>query len=180
MHEKRTLRYMEWAAGDTMTQAFDCGGPNVGASTPYEGLDLNWGGTAYTVQGGTLVQNYSGYDINFGGTSLSNLANAANGLVYGGNNLTYGGSVNLALQATTHDPDPINTYPKNQTIYYKIAGFNTNTHQLEVWIISETVVTRPETFNPTGNPPNVDLSLYLTPPSGHTLVNVKIIARWIQ
>jgi hypothetical protein len=167
-----------------MSQAFDCGAPNVGSSVPYQGQDINWEGTTYIVQSGTLIQNYSGNDINFGGTSLSNLTGDALSQLYSGYTTTFGAGVNLTQQATVHDPKPINTYPKNRTIYYKLAGFNTNTQQLEVWVVSEVVTTRPETFiqagSTTQNPPSVDLSLFLTPPSGHALVNIKIVARWLQ
>lgn len=167
-----------------MSNVNDLGNPNVGASTFDGGNYANWGATS-TV---TLVANNGqinipftgGYMVTYGANPLSNLANSSVVTQYNGYNTNYGSSVILNTQTTLTDLDPVAPHPKNQTIFYKMAGFNPNTQQLENWIISEEIVTRPELFDPTRSPPNVDFGTFTTPPSGHNLVNIKIVARWIQ
>jgi hypothetical protein len=75
---------------------------------------------------------------------------------------------------------PILTWPKDQQIYYKLVGYNTNTQTFETWVIAEEIVPRTETFDPSGNFPNFDYGIFFTPPSGNQLSNIKIVGRWIQ
>jgi hypothetical protein len=103
-------------------------------------------------------QNYNGYMSNFTGAPASSLV----------------GTVTLM------DNQQVLPWPKDQQIYYKLVGFNTNTQTFETWVIAEEIVPRPETFDPTGNFPNIDYNVFFTPPSGNKLVNIKIVGRWIQ
>lgn len=105
-----------------------------------------------------IFQSYSGYMSSFTGL-VAATANINSGLV---------------------DNQPILTWQKDQHIYYKLVGYNTSTQSFETWIITEEIVPRPETFDPTGNFPNIDYNVFFTPPSGNKLVNIKIVGRWIQ
>lgn len=165
-----------------MSSANDLGGPNIGSSTAYGGPTGAFGsGTTVVPQANPLGIPYTGgYQATFGGSVLTGLINGVPVLTYTGYNTGFAANITINTPVTIADLNPVAPHPKTQTIYYKLAGFNTGTQQLENWIISEEIVPRPELFDPTRSPPNVDLSVFLTPPSGHNLVNIKIVARWIQ
>lgn len=137
---------------------------------------------AFNTYGGT-ANNQAGIQANNSSIASSNTFNS-----YGGYNAAYGGVIaitnpvipNVNTVTTQMDNLPVLTWPKDQQVYYKLVGFNTNTQTFETWIIAENIVPRTETFDPTKNFPNIDFGVYFTPPSGNTLVNIKIVGRWIQ
>lgn len=141
-------------------------------SNAFQGnISQNFGGAANSQSGITadltyqnLFQGYTGNAISFGG-KLAEIIE-----------IEPGSNTNT----TQMDNMPILTWPKDQKIYYKLVGYNTATQTFETWIISENIVPRTETFDPTENFPNIDYNVFFTPPSGNSLVNIKIVGRWIQ
>ncbi len=124
----------------------------------YQGDFLNWGGFGMGAVGSFTDSAYQGYSTNW--DIIDNLI---------------GG-----LSAATVDVNSLKDLPKDQTIYYKLRGYNPNTDDFEVWVISENITTRPETFNPGNHPSNRENSLYYTPPSGNQLNDIVIVARWLH
>lgn len=165
-----------------MSNVNDLGNPGLGSTNIYGGDYGNWGSATTTVPHGSIETNFiGGYMVTYGANPLNNLLGAAfQPQQLSGINTGYGANVSLNTQVTVADLDPVSPHPKNQTIFFKLSGFNPQTQMLENWIISEEIVIRPELFDPTRSPPNVDLDVFTTPPSGHALTNIKIVARWIQ
>jgi hypothetical protein len=151
-----------------------------GLANTISSLDTNaFHGSAFQIDAGTannqasavaalgaadLFEGYSGYAISFTGQPITLPVPTATN-----NTLT-----------TLMDNLPILTWPKDQQIYYKLVGYNTNTQTFETWVIAEEIVPRTETFDPSGNFPNFDYGIFFTPPSGNQLSNIKIVGRWIQ
>jgi hypothetical protein len=165
-----------------MSNANDLATPGVGATTIYEGNTTNWGGASIIDESSQPQIPYTGpYMVSFGGTVVTNNQNAIAPTTVTGYNIGYGATITINIPVgAKNDLDPVAPHPKNQTIFFKLSGFNPQTQQLENWVISEEIVVRPELFDPTRSPPNVDFGIFTTPPSGHALTNIKIVARWIQ
>ena len=130
------------------------------ANQPYMGYNTNWGGFSTSYDQVPLInQPYMGYNTNWG--TLSEIDN---------------NSINDI------DINSVIDHPKDQTIYYKLKGWNPLTSAYEVWVISENITGRPELFDPTPgrSPPNVERDIFKTPPSGNSLTGIVIVARWAQ
>ena len=165
-----------------MSNVNDLGSPGVGSTNADGGNYGNWGAVAITDEQSSISTNFTGgYMVTYGAIPLNNILGAAfTPQSLSGINTGYGAALSLNAQTIVSDLDPVSPHPKNQTIFFKMSGFNPNTQTLENWIISEEIVIRPELFDPTRSPPNLDFGVFTTPPSGHALTNIKIVARWIQ
>jgi len=154
----------------------------------FQGLNLNWGGFG---QSATLLpfdnQPYVGYNTNWGSFITGGVTDAFVAQPYVGYNTNWG-SVKEIDNKSLNDTDINATidHPKNQKIYYKLRGFNSLTNDYEVWVISQNITGRPALdgglFDPTPGrePPNYERDVFKTPPSGNSLIDIMIIARWIQ
>jgi hypothetical protein len=145
------------------------------------GLGNTWGGLALTTTVNSITNfPYIGYTTNFAASNEPVVEKFINGS-YVGYTTNFGGSAyNNTSEFTNTDIDSVIDYPKAQFVYFKLKGFNPNTQTYENWIIKEDITSRPELFDPGRNPPTRDLGVFTTPPSGHALVNIVIVARWIQ
>lgn len=181
-YETWSIRIVGWTGGSTMSNTNDLGNPGVGAATIYEGNNNNFGGTSVVDESFQPQLPYTGpYNVSFGGVVVSNNQNAIAPTIVTGYALGYGALATIVTSSNSlSDMDSVAPHPKNQTIFFKMSGWNPQTQQLENWVISEEVVVRPELFDPTRSPPNVDFGIFTTPPSGHALTNIKIVARWFQ
>jgi len=164
-----------------MSNAADLGTNTTGSTSAYQGFTTNYGATSLTgsSQGDVHIP-YKGFDCTYGANNAQNIINSVGDQNYGGFISNYSAITGLTAQIPQLDNNVVYPHPKDQRIYYKLSGFNNNTSSYETWIIVEEIVPRPETFNPTGNPPSIDLNVFFAPPSGNKLSNIKIIARWIQ
>lgn len=156
---------------------------------PFQGYMLDWGvfenqDTINTFQN----QQYSGYTTNWGIHQTSGTVGAFENEKYAGYTTNWGQYDDQPIEASFKDVD-MNTivdYPKDQIIYYKLKGWNNQTQQYESWIISHNVTGRPALDgglfdpDPGREPPNVERDVFKTPPSGNTLSNIIIVARWIE
>lgn len=123
---------------------------------------------------------YIGYDTNFG-ASIEPVVIPFKSIPYIGYNTNFAATpYNNVSEFTQVDLDSVIEYPKAQFVYIKLKGFNPNTQTYENWVIKEDITSRPELFDPGRHPPTVERDVYRAPPSGHALVNITIIARWIQ
>ena len=169
-----------------MSNAQDINLTAVGGNFPFTGLANSFSAENYdtdTFANNTEIPYTGAYAASFDGVVVSNALDGVTPENYVGFMVDYGAVVAdriPVIDSALYDNQPILTWPKDQQIYYKLSGFNTNTQTYETWVIAEEIVPRPETFDPTGNFPNVDFGVYFTPPSGNPLVNIKIIGRWIQ
>jgi hypothetical protein len=167
-----------------MSNAQDLGtASSIGGNFTWEGLNNNYnvivnptiqGNASITTQGTANTQNFTvvtntlfkqdtidvGYGINYGGIIAD--------------------PTSLINNPYFVDNQQYITWPKDQQIYYKLVGYNTQTQLFETWIITEEIIPRPELFDPTRNPPSIDYNVYFAPPSGNKLSNIKIVGRWIQ
>jgi len=164
-----------------MSNSADLGINTAGSTLPYQGFDQNFGGSVLPKGSqGEFNVLYEGNNGNYGGNTVQNLSSSFRDQGYNGFIDNYSAIPELNFQTVQLDTNTVYPHPKDQQIYYKLSGFNQNTSSYETWIISEEIVPRPEVFDPTRNPPNVDLNVFFAPPSGNTLSNIKIVARWIQ
>lgn len=165
-----------------MSYAADITALNFGSNELYGGLSGNYAGLDMDNSQGSLDNFYTGIANNYDADPVNESSiSVSKDQEYFGISTNFNTETNIDnMESQQMDNQPILLHPKDQLIYYKLYGFNTNTQTYETWIISENIVTRPELFNPPGSPPNTDLGVYVTPPSGNPLVNVKIIGRWIQ
>ena len=165
--------YWDGYAPSPILQSFAQGTPLTQANT--------WGGLVLTTTLNSLTNiPYIGYTTNFAG-SIKNLSSEfINGNYVGFTTNFAGLPYNNVLSVPVTDINSVIEYPKTQFVYFKLKGFNTNTHTYEAWTIKEDITSRPELFDPGRNPPTRDLGVNTTPPSGHALVNITIVARWIQ
>jgi hypothetical protein len=164
-----------------MSNSADLGTNTIGSTSAYQGFDLNFG--ASNLPGGAQGQVQSPYEgniNNYTAGTAQNIANSFRDQRYNGDNYNYSASSTPPTETVQLDNNTVYPFPKDQQIYYKLSGFNSNTSLYETWIITEEIVPRPEVFDPTRNPPSVDLNVFFAPPSGNKLSNIKIIARWIQ
>lgn len=163
-----------------MSYAFDSTAINFGSNQDYFGIANNYTATDLGNSQGSVDNDYSGIANNYLAAELNNVDGASGEQEYFGVMTNFNVAPTFNVQAAQMDNNPVLLHPKDQKIYYKISGYNPNTSSYETWIISEQIVPRPELFDPSGNPPNVDLGIFYTPPSGNPLVDIKIVGRWIQ
>lgn len=157
----------------------------------FQGYCLNWGVfDNFSALGAYKDQQYSGYNTNFGGFNQSNVNDAFTNNVYIGYNTNFG-AIDLTLLQSPRgvldgDINSVVDHPKDQTIYYKLKGWNPITLSYESWVISENITGRPPLdgglFDPTPGrqPPNVERDIFKIPPSGNSLIDIIIVARWMQ
>ena len=166
-----------------MSNAADLGVGFLGGNFPYGGLNNSYGFSDSNSFQGSAFQTYGGTANNQAGVVAQNIIDP-NALFqrYSGYASSFAGSVAAPINVNPvlMDNQQVIPWPKDQQIYYKMVGFNTSTQTFETWIIVEEIVPRPETFDPTGNFPNIDYNVFFSPPSGNNLVNIKIVGRWIQ
>lgn len=156
---------------------------------PFQGYQLDWGGfDSQETFNPFFNQPYQGYTTNWGQADIQGAINSFDNVPYQGYTTNWGQYSAQPIQASIEDVDQ-NTlidYPKDQIIYYKLKGYNPSTQQYESWIVSHNVTGRPALdgglFDPTPGyePPNEERDVFKTPPSGNTLVNIMIIARWME
>ncbi len=149
----------------------------------YQGYNTTWGGfDQQSPIDFSVNEQYSGYTTNF--QAIQNLQVAQASFInatYSGYSTNFGfNNENEVRSVSNVAKNTIIDHPKDQTIYYKLKGYNPNTQSYESWIISENITGQPELFDPGRNPPNFESDVYFTPPSLNNLVNIIIVARWIQ
>ncbi len=151
----------------------------------YQGGFLSFGG--FNEQSAVnLFSNlpYSGYTSNFGGINIeNNIVNASSNLSYIGYTTNYGATAQSTDNVLTDtDLNSIINHPKDQFLYYKLKGYNNLTSSYESWVVKENITGRPELFDNGNdiNPPNIERDIYFSSPSGNTLSNIVIVARWIE
>ncbi len=166
-----------------MSNAQDMGSASLGGNFTYAGIANSFVYTINPEIQGSVAQTWNGTANNQSSAVPQNVVNPQGLFVpYSGYMVSFSGQPSASSPETSAlmDNQPVYPWSKNQQIYYKLVGFNTSTQSFETWVIAEEIVPRPETFDPTGNFPNVDYNVYFTPPSGNKLVNIKIVGRWIQ
>lgn len=171
-----------------MSYAFDVTNTTFGSSETYEGRGNNYTVTDYDLAQGSSQNEYYRLTSNFDAVTASNTNDSVKDQNYGGASTNFDARVFTVDSSQQMDNNPILSHPKDQIIYYKLSGYNPNTSSYETWIITENIVPRPELFNlpgtlpinPDSSPPNVDLGIFYTPPSGNPLIDIKIVGRWIQ
>jgi len=171
-----------------MSYAFDLTITNFGSSENFGGQANTFASADFDLARGSSLQDYGGLASNYDAVNVNNIIGSAGDQVYNGITTNFDTRPILAPQSIQVDNNPILTHPKDQTIYYKVSGYNPNTSSYETWVIAENIVPRPELFNtpgslpinPNSSPPNVDLGIFYTPPSGNPLIDIKIVGRWIQ
>ena len=148
----------------------------------FQGYCLNWDGfNTLGVLNNFSNMPYSGYTTNFAGMDLPPALNTFINSSYSGYTTNFGGEESFANRSLDNvDNDTVIDHPKDQTIFFKLKGFNPSTQSYETWVVSEEITSRPETFDPGRNPPNYMDDVYKTPPSNNNLVNIIIVARWIE
>lgn len=155
-----------------LPQAFSQGTP--------VGNNATWGGTILPLGFRFLTVPYAGYTTNYGATPEPVFV-PFQAIPYVGYTTNYGGKFAVPTDmATTIDLNSVIEFPKTQFIYYKLKGFNTTTHAYEIWVIKEDITSRPELFDPGRAPPTIERDVFRVPPTGDALVNITIVARWIQ
>jgi len=150
----------------------------------FQGYMLDWGSyDNQNVNSPFFNQPYAGYNSNWGGVTSDNMVDSFKNELYTGYNTNWG-KYEQPIEESLFDID-INSvidHPKDQTIYYKLKGWNPLTSSWEAWVISENITGRPELFDPVPgrHPANVERDVFKTPPSGNNLVNIVIVSRWIE
>lgn len=145
--------------------------------------DGHWDGYSGAYETNLTGGILQGYFLNWGGFDMQTVIGAATEIPYMGYNSNWS---NLPISPNfvfdTVDINSVIDQPKDQTIYYKLKGWNPLTSSYESWIITENITGRPEQFSATSGrqPPNVERDIFKTAPSGNSLVNIVIAARWIQ
>jgi hypothetical protein len=166
-----------------MSNAQDLGAASsLGGNFLYEGPANNIEQTNLpTAIQGSAFQNYGGIANNFSSADAIGISGSVF-LGYTGYAASMQGALASPLPPTPEliDNQPVAPWPKDQHIYYKLVGYNTNTSTFETWIIVENIVDRTETFEPSGSFPNIDYNVFFSPPSGNALSNIRIVGRWIQ
>lgn len=149
----------------------------------YQGNYQNWAGVP--VSTATLssfnAPGYAGYTTNWNATPELQALNSFINAAYAGYTTNFSaGPIVVNPDMAVVDIDSVKNYPKDQFIYYKLKGLNLNTMTYETWVEKEIITSRPELFDPGQNPPTYERTVNLIAPSGAALVNITIVARWIQ
>lgn len=155
---------------------------------PFQGYMLDWGGfNNLAVLNSFANQQYAGYTTNFNASFTSGSLDAAVNSLYAGYTTNWGQytePVNKSIDDV--DMNSIIDHPKDQTTFYKLKGWNNITQQYESWVVSQNITARPSLdgglFDPIPGhePPNVERDVFKTPPSGNTLSNIIIVAKWFE
>lgn len=164
--------HWESSASDVIAPAFALG--------IYEGNFLNWGGAVVSTTNFFTSQPYAGYTTNFGAVIDAGTLNTFRGDVYQGYSTNFGAEFNNSSELDPRDIDSVIEYPKDQFIYYKVKGYNPITQTYETWVEKEDITSRPELFDSGRHPPTIERDVNKLAPSGNALVNITIVARWIQ
>jgi hypothetical protein len=148
----------------------------------YQGNYENWGGFINNTSLNSFNNpGYAGYTTNWGGAIETDALNAFTNAAYAGYTTNFGGNVvNPIPDMSVVDINSVIDNPKDQFIYYKFKGYNPITMTYETWIEKENITGRPELFDPGGKFPTYERGPNLIAPSGAALVNITIVARWIQ
>lgn len=155
----------------------------------FQGYCLDWGGfNNLAVLDSFNNLGYSGYSTNWGGEIAPGpTTNAFANSPYAGYTTNWGQYTDpINASVFDVDMDSIIDHPKDQIIYYKLKGWNASTQQYESWVISHNVTGRVSLDGNTYDPipgrsaPNVERDIFKTPPSGNTLSNIIIVARWFE
>src|SRR5574338_275618 len=130
------------AIGGTMSNAQDLGAASsIGGNFTYTGTANNIAQTELqgTVHGNGF-QSYSGIANNMAGVDTPGISGSLF-LGYTGYAASMQGAVASPLPPTPEliDNQPVVPWPKTQSIYYKLVGYNTNTSTFETWIIIENI-----------------------------------------
>jgi hypothetical protein len=156
----------------------------------FQGYSLNWG--TFDSQGANspfFNQPYSGYNTNWASLNQDGALGAYVNDKYIGYNTNWGEvkeSTDVPPSLADNDLNSVVDHPKTQTIFYKLRGWNPLTLAYEDWVISENITARTKLdgalFDPVPgrSPPNVERDVFKTPPSGNSLINIIITARWIE
>jgi hypothetical protein len=147
-----------------------------------------WGGFEQTQTINSFTnQSYAGYNTNWAGTEQIQSINSFTNQSYAGYNTNWDGTQVINITSTQNvDYNSVIDHPKDQTIYYKLKGYNPITQSYESWVISHNITARPSLdgglFEQNSNryPPNIERDIFKTPPSGNALVNIVIVSRWIE
>lgn len=165
-----------------MSNAADLGNlSSTGGNFVYSNLNNSWSSLDVGAAQGSVFVSYQGL-ANTEDSTVVEVINATQGQSYKGYATAFDGSETTYAGTNPRviDNQPTIPWTKDQQIYYKLRGFNANTSTYETWVIVEDIVPRTETFNPSGSFPNIDYNVFFSPPSGNTLSNIRIVARWIQ
>jgi hypothetical protein len=148
----------------------------------YTGNYQNWGGSINNAALNSFEHpGYAGYTTNWLATPEVGALNSFTNAQYAGYTTNFGAQpVNTVPDLAVIDIDSVKDYPKDQFVYYKLKGYNPNTMTYETWVEKETITARPEVFDPGQNPPTYERSIDSIAPSGAALVNITIVARWIE
>lgn len=165
--------------------------PVADLASPFQGYLLNWGGfDEQTTNSPEFSKPYIAYNTNWAGYDMQSVTQATFvNQPYTGYNTNWGAyreKEDDQPSALDVDIDSVVDHPKDQIIYYKLKGWNPNTLAYEVWTISHNITGRTTLDgalfdpNPGRSPANVERDLFKTPPSGNTLENIVIVARWFE
>lgn len=148
----------------------------------FEGNFQNWGGFQNTGALNLFVNApYAGYTTNFNGSQQNGALNAFLNAQYAGYTTNFNvQNLSKAPEMGEVDYNSVIDHPKDQFVYYKLKGFNPITQTYEIWIEKEDITARPELFDLGRIPPTYERGVNLIAPSGNALVNITIVARWIQ
>lgn len=166
-----------------------CPTPRDFPEGPFQGYQLDWGFfDSQTPINQFQNQPYAGYSSNWGSSSTQGTIGAFSNKEYVGYSSNWGSFDDQPITVSIKNID-INTlvdHPKDQIIYYKLKGYNELTEEYESWVIAHNITGRPGLDgglfdpDPGRQPPNVERDVFKTPPSGNTLVNIVIVARWFE
>lgn len=152
------------------------------------GYCLNWNGfNNQQVLNSISPEAYAGYSTNFDGININGAIDSFQNEQYTGYTTNWGKYVE-PVEESVYDVDKDTTidHPKDQTIYYKLRGWNPLTSTYESWVISQNITARPALDgglfdpDPGRQPPNIERDVFKTPPSGNTLTGIIIVSRWIE
>lgn len=154
----------------------------------FQGYSLNWGSYDSPAYDPFQNKQYSGYTTNWNSQNIDGTIGAFANQLYAGYTTNWGQYSDQPITTSSEnlDPNTIKDFPKDQTTYYKLKGYNPLTETYEVWVVSHDITGRPPLdgglFNPNPgeSPPNVERDVFKTPPSGNTLTGIIIVARWME
>lgn len=165
-----------------------CPTPRDFPEGPFQGYMLDWGGFYNTNTLGSFNNmGYPGYTTNFGGISLEQAIGSFTNQQYAGYTTNWG-KYEEPIDSSLYDSalDTIIRHPKDQYVYYKLRGWNPLTSNYETWIVKHDITGQASLDggvydpDPGTQPPNIERDVFKTPPSGNTLENIIIAARWFE
>lgn len=160
------------------------------ADSVFQGYFENWGGYDNQPSNSPFInQPYSGYNTNWGSVNEDTVIGAFVNNIYAGYNTNWGQiveSTDVPPSLVDVDLDSVVDHPKDQTVYYKLKGWNSTTLSYEVWVISHNITARlpldGSLFDPDPgrSPPEIERDIFKTNPSGNPLIDIVITARWLE